>query len=212
MARSTTSFNPIIHGYKFVNSFRLELKYNLPLIGEIDLEDIVVGLCGGMCFSTLDRYYSGLPITSRKTTPGSRSALRPHLIKKQIQSMIPPDGIIKVLNWTARDDEYVWCRTAGRELRKLRTRLDKGQPAVLALIRAGRGDDLTKNHQVVAHAYDLNEQSKVLKIEIYDPNHPQQLPHISMNLTSPSTGIYASQSTGEKLRGYFVIDYKPQKN
>jgi hypothetical protein len=101
MTRSKTSFNPIIHGYRFVNSFGLELKYDLPLIGEVDHEDMVVSLCGGMCFSALDRYQSGFPITPRKTTPDSRSAMRTHLIKKQIQCLIPPDGIIKVLNWTA---------------------------------------------------------------------------------------------------------------
>ena len=44
--------------------------------------------------------------------------MRTHLIKKQIQSLIPPDGVIKVLNWTARDDEYVWRRTAGDEMQR----------------------------------------------------------------------------------------------
>lgn len=209
MVESVTSFSSQDHGYKFVNSFKVELKYSLPLIGEIDLGDFIVGLCGGMCFSALDNYHAGIPISSRKTVPQTGSVMRFHLVKKQVQSLIPPDGIIKVLAWTVRDDKYVWRRTAGSEFRKLRTRLDKGQPAVLALIRAHREGDPTKNHQVIAHAYSYYEQSGELQIKIYDPNHPLKTPTLTMKLNSPHTGIHANQSTGESLRGFFVIDYKP---
>jgi hypothetical protein len=206
---SVTSFSSKMHGYKFVNSFKIELKYNLPLIGEVDLGDFIVGLCGGMCFSALDNYHAGIPISSRKTVPQTGSAMRNLLIKKQLQSLIPPDGIIKVLAWTVRDDKYVWRRTAGSELRKLRTRLDKGQPAVLALIRADREGDPTKNHQVIAQAYSYDEHSGDLLVKIYDPNHPLKTPTLTMNFNSPNTGIHAIQSTGEPLRGFFVIDYEP---
>jgi hypothetical protein len=79
---------------------------------------------------------------------------------------------------------------------------------VLALIRAERWENLEKNHQVIARAYHYDEQSGRLKIRIYDPNHPNKEPQISINVASPKTGINAKQSTGEPLRGFFVIDYK----
>jgi hypothetical protein len=133
------------------------------------------------------------------------------LVLKQIESLIPPQGVIKVLNWTAREDRYVWRRTSGREFGKLRHRLSKGEPAVLALVRAARGTDPRKNHQVVAHQYQFDETTGNLKIGIYDPNHPSKKPKLSMNLSKPGQGINARQSTDEPLRGYFVIDYKPGK-
>jgi len=206
---SVTSFSSQKHGYQFDNRFKVKLVYNLPLIGDIDLGGFIVGLCGGMCFSALDGYHAGLPISSRKTVPRSGSTLRNYLIKKQLQSLIPPDGIIKVLAWTVREDRYVWSRTAGLEFRKLRTRLDKEQPAVLALIRADREGDLTKNHQVIAHAYSYDEQSGDLQIKLYDPNHPRKTPTLTMNFKTPNSGINARQSTGEPLRGFFVVDYEP---
>ncbi len=209
MASATTTFIPENHGFKFVNRFTLELKQNLPLIGEIDLEDMIVGLCGGMCFLALDYFHAGTPISSRETVPGAGTELRKRLIRKQIQSLIPPDGILKVLTWTAKEDSYVWCHTAGRDFRKIRTRLDKGEPAVLALIRVGRGDDPTKNHQVVAHSYHYNEQSGRVRIGIYDPNQPGRRSHLLLNIASPRTGINAKQPNEGPLRGFFVIDYKP---
>ena len=209
MASATTTFVPEKHGYKFVNMFTLELKQNLPLIGEVDLEDMIVGLCGGMCFLALDHFHAGIPITPRETVPSAGEELRKRLIRKQIQSLIPPEGILKVLTWTAMEDSFVWRHTAGREFRKVRTRLDKGEPAVLALIRVGRGEDLRKNHQVVAHSYHYYEQSGKVRIGIYDPNLPGKRPNLLFNIASPRTGINAKQPNEGPLRGFFVIDYKP---
>lgn len=210
MASATTAFRPDVHGFKFENRFSLELEYALPLIGEIDLEDLVVGLCGGMCFTALDYLHSGVSIPARRTVPGGRSALRKRLIGKQIQSLIPPDGVLKVLTWTAKDDTYVWRHTAGREFRKLRTRLDKGQPAVLVVIRVGKGEDPRKNHQVVARSYHYDEQSGRVRIGIYDPNHPEKEPRLSLNVASPRTSINSKQSNEGPFRGFFIVDYQPE--
>jgi hypothetical protein len=209
MASATTAFRPDVHGFKFKNQFTLKLEYVLPLIGEIDLDDLMVGLCGGMCFTALDYFNSGISIPSRQTVPETGSNLRKRLISKQLQSLIPPDGILKVLTWTAKDDSYVWRHTAGREFRKLRTRLDKAQPAVLILIRVGRGEDPGKNHQVVARSYHYDEQSGRVRIGVYDPNRPEKEPRLSLNIASPRTGINAKQSNEGPFRGFFVVDYKP---
>lgn len=211
MAIVATIFNPLIHGYRFTNRFSIPLSETLPLIGKIDLGSLMVGLCGGMCFSVLDNFHAGVAVRPRKTIPKAGTALSNHLILKQIESLIPPDGVIKVLNWTAREDRYIWRHTAGREFGKLRHRLGKGEPAVLALIRAARGTDPLKNHQVVAHQYQINHASGDVKIGIYDPNHPSKKPTLSLNIQNPNQGIGATQSTGEPLRGFFIVDYKAGK-
>lgn len=209
MAASATAFQPQTHGFKFANKFDPKIKAKLPLIGEVELQNFMTGLCGGMCFTALDYFHSDVSIPSVSTVPRAGSKRHIHLVKKQIESLVPPDGVIKVLNWSAREDEFVWRHTAGWEFRKLITRLDKGQPVVLALIRADRGEDPRKNHQIVAHAYRYDEQSRELQIQIYDPNYPDSRPTITMNRRHPRHGVEAKQSTGEPLRGFFVGDYKP---
>lgn len=211
MASATTRFLPERDGFKFTNSFRVEIKQEIPLIGEIGLEDVTVGLCGGMCFTALDYFHSNKEIPPIETVSGVSSELRGRLIRKQIQSIFPPDGVLKVLTWTAINDTYVWRHTAGREFGKVRTRLNKKEPVVLALIRAGRGEDIIENHQVVAHSYNYNEQSGRVRIGIYDPNHPGERSQLSLNIASPRTGINAKQSNDVPFRGFFVIDYKPEK-
>jgi len=74
----------------------------------------------------------------------------------------------------------------------------------------GRGEDLKKNHQVVAHSYNYNEQSGRVRIGIYDPNHPGERPQLSLNIASPKTGINAIQSNDVPFRGFFLIDYKQE--
>lgn len=211
MVASTTGFRPQSHGFKFVNRFTIHRRIPLPLGGSVDLGDLVIGLCGGMCFTALDCYHSGVPIPSHRTVPQVGSKLYRHLVTKQVESLIPPDGVFKVLIWTAKEDGYVWRHTAGTEFRKLRSRLDKRQPAVLALIRVRWGEDPGLNHQVVARAYDYDEQSGKVAIMLYDPNHPGKEPRLTMSVAQPLRGINAKESTGERLRGFFVIDYKPGK-
>ena len=209
MASSTTSFGPRTHGFNFANSFSPTIKVRVPLIGEIKLQNLMTGLCGGMCFTALDYFNKGEPIHPSGTVPSIGSRLHAHLVVKQIESMIPPDGVIRVLDWTSKSNEFVWRHTAGREFGKIQTRLVKGEPVVLALIRADRGEDPRKNHQVVAHAHDFNEVTGEVRIQIYDPNLPNRNPSISFNKTNPRHGIGIRQSPGKPLRGFFMVNYRP---
>lgn len=207
MPRASTAFSPTAQGFQFRNRFEFILNYEFPLVGEVDLGTLIVGLCGGMCFAALDYYYSGRAVTSRTLVPPVNHELRKYLEKRQFDSLLPPRGILKVLTWMVRSDRSIGGFTSRGELRMLRRRIDRGDPAVLALIRADTRDDPTRNHQVVATAYNLNESTKQLRIDLYDPNHPRQSPNITLNVRNPSRGISIRQSTGEPLRGFFVIDY-----
>jgi len=132
MTSVQTTFRPRLHGFRFRNSFSFSYKFALPLLGEVELGDITLGLCGGMCFAALDYLHAGCPVPAQSTVPAAGGQLRRYPTERQVHSLIPPKGVLKVLQWTAAEDAFVAGRTAGREFRKLRTRLEAGQPAVLA--------------------------------------------------------------------------------
>lgn len=206
-----TAFIAPTHGFKFVNRFEFDLgvSFQLPLVSAVNLGDIVYGLCGGMCFASLDYFYS-----EKKLPPYSRPEDIPtsyllYLWDRQLDSLrllVVP----KVIEWMLRDDNDVGRRTVRYEVPKLRRRLDKGQPVVLALIRARGLDRVSKNHQVMAVDYEEDLRTRQMTIHLYDPNHPGKQPKITLDLSRPSRGINIKQSTGEALRGFFMINYRWQ--
>jgi hypothetical protein len=60
----------------------------------------------------------------------------------------------------------------------------------------------------VAWGYDYDEATGQAKVHIYDPNRPNQSPTLSMDFSRLDSGISAAQSTGEPLRGFFLMDYR----
>ena len=98
------------------------------------------------------------------------------------------------------------------EVPKLRRMLENGQPAVLLLIRVQGMNNPTMNHQVLATGYEFDRETKEMKIFLYDPNHPGEQPSICLDLKKPSAGLKLIQSTGEALRGFFVVPYKSQES
>ena len=207
---SMTDFTVQENGFKFGNSFTFDLEFNLPLFGTIDLDDLVLGFCGGMCYGALDYFHAGIDIPDQTTIPTEETDLFKYLWDRQLDSLSIPVGVLKVFEWMLLPDKAVWQRVAWREFRRLRWRIDRGFPAVLVLIRVSDFDDPTKNHQVVARGYDYNEATRDLEIPIYDPNHKMQDASLTMNLASPSSGINIAQSTGEELRGFYILNYKSQ--
>jgi len=209
MALVRTDFSAQDDGFRFVNSFEFSFEFKLPFAGSIDLGHIVYGLCGGMCFAALDYFHAGNPVLAHTSVEDVEPELRNYLWERQLDSLSLP-VIPRVIEWMLRDDRHVGRLTAGREFPKLRRRLDKGSPAVLALIRGHGVDDPTQNHQVVTIGYDFDETTRELTTYLYDPNHPGQEPSLTMNFARPSRGIDAAQSSEEPLRGFFVIAYKQQ--
>jgi hypothetical protein len=116
-----------------------------------------------------------------------------------------------IYDWqSAPDEEHpnrkhsVGSRTK-KEWWKLKENLDNGSPAILLLIRVeGYFKNPTVNHQVVAVGYDYNPTTKDLEIQVYDPNRHCQTHTLSMNLGLPNNRLDASDSTGKRLRGFFV--------
>ena len=213
MLQAKTDFSVKDHGFRFVNRFEIPSPepIKLPIFGPLQLGEMVYGLCGGMCFGALDYYYTGNPVPSVSKVDEIDRGLFTYLWDRQLDSLGLP-VVFKVFEWMFREDNNMGTRMARYEIPKLRRSLDKGDPVVLALIRVEQLGDPTKNHQVMATAYELDPVTKQMTIELYDPNHPGKDPTISLNLTRPSRGINISQSTGESLRGFFIIKYKLQKS
>ena len=213
MEKVMTSFNPLVNGLKFINRFEFPnlSKITLPIIhsGPISLGDIIYGLCGGMCFTALDYYNAGEQVPDVSNVNDVNLGLFFYLCERQLSSL-SIGAVEKVISWMLADDLTVAKNVAQTEVPKLRASLDAGQPAVLALIRGKGFSDPTHNHQVTATGYNLDPDTNQLTIFLYDPNHPGEEPTLNLDLTNPDQGLSLTQSTGEPLRGFFVIDYSKQ--
>jgi hypothetical protein len=206
-----TSFSPQTNGFRFVNRFDFpySVSFKLPFTGSIDLGDIIYGLCGGMCFAALDYFLVGKPVPQIDDPQKLDSNYVLYLWERQLDSL----GLLtvpKVIELMLREDIDAGRRTAQYEIPKLRRRLDQGLPTVLALIRTRRGDDPTRNHQVLVTGYDFDPLTKKLAAHLYEPNYPGQEPTLNFDLSQPSLGIHPAQSTGEPLRAFFVIPYNQE--
>ena len=211
MRVSRTLFSPSVHGFRFANDFWFSFEFNLPFVGRVDLGRIMYGLCGGMCFAALDYCHLGRPMPTRSDVPVPGSRLHAYLWERQLDSLSGPVVPLKAMEWMLRTNRDVARLTAIKEFPKLRASIDQRTPAVLCLIR-GRGlENPTQNHQVLATGYRFDTATNQVTIDVYDPSHPREEPTLAMNLNDVSRGIDLAQSTGERLRGFFVVKYRPHK-
>lgn len=205
-----SAFDPIKHGFRFVNRFDVADLFDWKVFNELTKDHpIIYGLCGGMCFAALDYFYANKPIPEVIEPPEDETRLYKYLRDRQIHSL-SLDTLKNVFTWTLQDDLDVAKWTAKNEVPQLKASLDKGKPVVLALIRVEKSMP-TSNHQVLAVDYEMHDDKKVLELTLYDPNHPGKVPKIFLDLSNTEQGIDPRQSTGEPLRGLFVIDYEPKE-
>jgi len=193
----TTSFLPSKHGWPFKNDFG-----KVPGIGGLYL-------CGGMCFSALAHYREGKPVPANPRAPKWTEGRFWEIAGRQALSLASRIGtdILKWHRMPDRDDPDgkagIGTRTAA-EWPKVRASIDAGNPAVLCLIR--RTTKLTDHHQAVAYGYDYDEAAQRAKIAVYDPNYPGRNDvTLEISLARPSDALNARQSTGDSLRGFFVV-------
>jgi hypothetical protein len=208
MAPITTAFDPLRHGFRFVNAFQFPYLFNisLPLLGPRGIGDVMVGLCGGMCSAALDYFNDGItPVEERDVEKIPLSLFR-YLWERQLDTLTTP-VMEKLITWSLLSTRALAKKTAEDEIPRLRSELDAGRPVILGLMRSRGLLSLTQNHQVLATGYEFNPASQEMSVQLYDPNHPGRKPELTMNLAGPWRGIKLEQSTGEELRGFFVINY-----
>ncbi len=235
---SETAFDPRTHGFGFSNRFlggavvaelsrqeRLSelLGVTVPKGARL-LTDIAgsmsfwgtFGLCGGMAWAALDRFFGRGSVPAATAPPGPGDPLFSELVRRQADSMGGQALIGRCLSWQFTPDEvpwwWFWTRgvrnmTVRREWPILKEMLDQGTPASLTLIRASGAADPSRNHQVVAIGY--REEGASRQIYLYDPNHPRARPHLQLDLGANEDLQACSQSSGEPLRGFFLWPYRP---
>lgn len=205
-----TQFNPKTNGFRFINRFELpifERVQGMMWLGNLK-SNLVYGLCGGMCSAALDLYYAkrALPVVDRVEKIDLNLFF--YLWERQLDTL-DADVLARLFKWMAYSDRTLALKVANEEWPKVKSQLDAGKPVILALVRVGLSNP-TMNHQVLAIGYEQMLLTKQVTIFLYDPNHPGEMPCLSMDLFKPSTGINIQQSTGEYLRGFFVIEYEPK--
>ena len=220
MAGAATEFDPAVHGFQFRNRFN-----GLDVLSEINdgLGEVARavsgsqdfwegwGLCGGMSWHALDRFYTRNPVPTITEIPGGGSPLFRILALRQFDSFRGAFLLTKCLRWQTRNEEKPWwdlrptiLALTLREWAKVQQSIDWGAPAPLTLIRTTT--DPSKNHQVVAVSYEGDRASGTGELALYDPNRPGQTPRIKITLAGPDAGK-ASQTSGERLRGFFLWPY-----
>ena len=226
-----TDFDSRQHGYRFTNRFQGgEVVAELARQGRLSeltglkvpravryLSDVTAGqefwgtfgLCGGMSWTALDRFGRGDAAPEGSSIPTAGTGLFNELVARQADSMKGRDLMERCIVWQMFPDVapwwMFWSKGVGRltmenEWPKLRSALDAGDPTSLVLIRAQGVTMPDEHHQVVATGYDLTDDHAT--VYLYDPNHPVSTPEIPIDLGEGEVG--PRQSTGERVRGFFV--------
>ena len=169
-----TTFVPALHGFRFPNDFEVEVFNGLRFSGE----------CGGMVYTALDYFRTGISIPTQAYRPAAGTPLAAHILRRQANSLADNADKWAELFFNpfgSRTDEFFnWGLqgTNGGRLEELRHEIDNGRPAPLGLFKAGDGG-FAPHHQVLAIGYDMGRYrgdggdfKEDLKIFIYDPNHP----------------------------------------
>lgn len=208
MQTGKTNFNNQNHAFHFVNRFEFPDVMNVRL-SFLKLTDIVYGLCGGMSFAAIDYYKLGLPVPDFDQPEEISVKLFRYLWNRQLDSL-RGGTLRKLLVSMLRSDTSLGKVVVNDEIPRLRSLIDQGIPAVLALVRVKGFRDPTRNHQVLATGYEYDPQSRQITLDLYDPNHPRREPQIRINMADLDRGIQITQSTGEALRGFFLIDYNTE--
>lgn len=200
-----TNFQAQVHGFHFINRFDID-----PSAFGINVNKWAMGFCGGMCAGALWRYQNNQPVPPGNSIPVQGTPLFSELLKRQIRAM-SPDLLAKMYDWqSAPDVSQPWRKASiGQRTKQewpfIKNELDNNRPVILVLIRTtGYLGNPTLNHQVLATGYEYNPTTKDLVIEKYDPNTPDVTHTLYANLGLPDGNLMGKDSTGDKLRGFFI--------
>jgi hypothetical protein len=199
-SNAVPGFVPSGNGLHFANSWPSGPTVKLgPLDPRlIGVGDASAGLCGGMSGYVRERYKTGLPIPPDTAAPANGSPLFKAIVRKQVQSLDWLRVPLRFWRFATMGGEALARRTLEKEWPKVRAQIDAGDLTPIGLVRHHGWNPfhLTKDHQVLAHAYDTAGPGGPHTIRLYDPNWPDR---DDLTVTLDSTGF--RQSTGEPLLG-----------
>jgi hypothetical protein len=211
----TTGFIPSRDGFHFRNDFAGK-QVIVPGFGQVPTR----GRSGGMAYAALDYWYAGLPVPTHRAedfggigVPHDGSRLSDYLYKRLFDSFATWTAR-QFVTWTVAADQPTWAdagviaRTRQEQLPRLRRAIDAGRPVVLGLVAASKLEDLATNHQVVAHAYEADDEAGTIRVHLYDPDRLDQEVVLSLEEASPHL---ESSVPGERWRGCFVQGHVPER-
>lgn len=195
-----TNFNPLTHGYKFVNRFEFK---GLKKISNLIKNKLIYGMCGGMVFTALDHYFDQKNVPKFSIPTEIPINYTKYLWKRQRES-VSFSIFLKIFAYALLPERVVIRKSIQIELPKIIFRLSDNLPVPLIIVRSNLFQNPTHNHQVLVTQLEENENE--VNLGLYDPNHPSLLPSIRVD----KKNLHISQSTGEHVRGFFVNTYKYQ--
>jgi hypothetical protein len=176
IGRRMTAFNPATQGFKYSNTFQVEIVNDVRMSG----------FCGGMVYTALDYFNYKRPIPSQTFRPANGTPLYDYIWGRQRSSVLDnldkwTELFVNPFGWrTGEFFNWGLQGAGGGRLQELKTEIDKGKPVPLGLFKPGDGG-AGPHHQVLAIGYDggrykgdLGANKEDLKIFVYDPNFPNE--------------------------------------
>jgi len=203
MKTINTDFIPNIHGYKFINLFDLNLLISFTSIFK---KRLFIGLCGGMVFSALDYFYSGIICPDYLSPDEFHDKFIDYLWKRQLES-ISVGTFITLINRGVSSNKKVINHVINKEIPKIIENINQGVPVPVVIVRNRFFENPTNNHQILLVSCTIDGPKTHFKC--YDPNHPQQSPLLTISRIIGQESIISS--TGEPIRGLFINKYNHQQ-
>jgi hypothetical protein len=203
-SNAVPGFLPSVHGLHFANHYPPGPTVRLGLIDPrwVGVGDAEAGLCGGMSWFVRERFEKGKPIPADATVPDNGSPLFRAIVRRQILSLDWLRGPLRFWLAAGSTTDRLKTRTLEVEWPRIRATIDAGRLPMLGLIRHHGWNPfhLTKDHQVLAFAYDSTGPTGPHTLRLYDPNWPNR---DDVSITLLSGGFM--QSTGEPLFGVLAL-------
>lgn len=201
-----TGFRPSADGFGFANTWQDMLLGALPSRGR----------CGGMVFAALDYFVAGVPLPPEartRTLPANDSPLGRLIWRRQLASVadLPDRNLARFVQYSylpATAPLGVEAATR-KALLTLFDLLRTGRPAPLGMVSRLGLPQIATNHQVLAYAAEFGDV--LVKVRVYDPNHPRR---DDITLVVPLSGGPVIEMAGERRvhewRGFFIEQYTPR--
>jgi hypothetical protein len=160
-------------------------------------------LNGGICLAALKNMQSVRPVPVQTAMEDLPPEVWDELEEFQYKTIL--NAMRDVIQWMDKTDAQLMA-AAGEEYGKLSDRLQQNDPSLVCLIREQPGGEPMNNHFIIV--YDLYLDGNTAVAKIYDPAYPQQ-ENVTMRVDlTVSNNVMAlhNQSTGETIRGFFVLD------
>jgi hypothetical protein len=203
-SNAVPGFLPSVHGLHFANRYAPGPTVRLGFIDPrwVGVGDAEAGLCGGMSWFVRERFEVGQPIPADTTAPDNGSPLFRAIVRRQVLSLDWLHGPLRFWLSAGTAPDRLKRRTLDVEWPRIRAAIDAGQLPMLGLIRhlGWNPFDLTKDHQVLAYAYESSGPTGPHTLRLYDPNWPDR---DDVSITLLGGGFI--QSTGEAFFGVIAL-------